>query len=238
VTRGAHALILHAPALADRLLARVRPQVIVDVEDHDVALRFDVGLVHVTTGHRQMQTGRALIAREGSQYTTHPRRRWRAVRSYQRTPARRHQSAHSLDTSLPERERAGKGVERDAKRTTHLGVGAALTGGVVQAYAVEHCKQQPRTHLLHPLRRPHRLRAQRRRHSLLLGRCVVRARLHHGHVHGNVHGLSLGDAWRVQDRLRGRFACRVFGDRAWALSCVPFLLHPPQRGPRNPPADL
>jgi hypothetical protein len=91
-------------------------------------------------------------------------------------PARRHQAPHALDAPLAEGERAGEGIERDAETLAHLVVDAQLTGRFVQPQTVQHRHEQPRADVLYPLRRPHRLRVQRYRRAVPLGRCRVRAR--------------------------------------------------------------
>jgi hypothetical protein len=106
---------------------------VVDVEDHDIALRLGVGLTHVAARHREVQARRAVRVGECSEDATHPCRRRRARRAQQRVAARCLKPAHTLDASFAQHERADEGVERDAKHLLRRLVSARLVRRVVQA---------------------------------------------------------------------------------------------------------
>ena len=143
-------LVLHPPATANRSLAGVWPEMIVDVVD---AARATLGVREKAAKHGEVERHGTEIFGQLSHHESHHRRRRTCARAKKRRTCRRRDPAYAFDASLSERESNCDGIERNAKiRLLHaLGRRPQAESGPPQADHHRHGQVQERQREHHRL---------------------------------------------------------------------------------------
>ena len=111
----ANALVLHAPAFPNDVLAGVRSHVVVDVEDAPLADGENAIGIEVRTDHLEVHEDPAEIGTEGIHQVSEGVRRWDERALKEQLRRRRAEPACSFERGLAEGERRDGGVEANPK---------------------------------------------------------------------------------------------------------------------------